>query len=297
MIRQRGISLFAVLASAMAVGCSGAESAPSSEPEQIASALERENGGLARTNEAPGFGDPDADAVPMSDESADEDRTLGEALAGSSACRGAIGVSKTIRFDAGDRLEQRASVSEVRFVSHTAPHVDGLLVSVRVPEGASPIVRFRTAILNADLDLAGAIDGGAIRAPDGVNGLVYMSYEDRPGCASGFLVGRWRALRDDLGVFHGRVSGDHGAPLGHVRGIWGHAPRADKNVFFGKYINHDGEFRGLFGGVYGDGHLRGIWGAREPAAAGVIAGRYGEGRVSDDGKGVFLGRFTERCSQ
>src|SRR6185503_21038336 len=107
---------------------------------------------------------------------------------------------------------------------------------------ASPVLHFNTAEMSTDIDL-GAIEtnvGGIARSAGGYNGVSYLGFEDRPGCTSGFIVGRWNKTRPKLGHFHGRVLGDHGAPLGHIKGIWGHARRADKNVFFGKYIDPSG---------------------------------------------------------
>jgi hypothetical protein len=66
-------------------------------------------------------------------------------------------------------------------------------------------------------------------------------------------------------------------------------------VFFGKYIDRQGEFRGLLGGLYGDGKFGGVWGTVDPNAKGVLEGYYSDGYERGDGRGVYLGRWAEKC--
>lgn len=211
--------------------------------------------------------------------------------------KGAIGLSHTVKFDDKDAVLPRTDPRSLSFESHTLPHVDGLLLHVIVPADAPQTLHFKTDALTTDIDLA-SLDktaGGGQRLDDGRNGMVYLGFQDSPGCAKGFVFGRWGKVKPQLGRLHGSVFGARGERLGHVKGIWGHAKAKDKDVFFGKYIEEGGEFRGLFGGVYGGGKLGGIWGTRDPKDAGTLEGVYSDGYMQKDGKGVWLGRWSERC--
>jgi hypothetical protein len=81
-----------------------------------------------------------------------------------------------------------------------------------------------------------------------------------------------------------------------VRGVWGHAPKKDENLFFGKYIGVDGHTRGLFAGKYGDGLGEGVWGTRDPNAVGGLQLAYSDGYDKGDGRGIWLGRWSEKCT-
>jgi hypothetical protein len=64
-------------------------------------------------------------------------------------------------------------------------------------------------------------------------------------------------------------------------------------VFFGKYINLDGEFRGLFAGRYESGFFRGRW-LTSAGEFGALGGRYRESIPGPEVGGHFLGRWRER---
>jgi hypothetical protein len=332
------VAAAAVSASAIGCSGSGSANESDDDTRSLSAALEEDNGGLSTSDEAPSFGDPSLDeAPPLADDPGDEDDTLQKSQAEDSNAparvyrlahlwghmppasdaaeppppvaadfsgslsidAGAIGVSRALRFDGRDHLEPRTSLRQVSFVSHTLPRVDGLMVTVRVPEGGSPIVHFATAALTTEIDVSSleANVGGIARAGDGANGVTWLGFEDRPGCTSGFLAGRWKRVAPGLGRLQGQVVGDHGALVGHVKGLYGHARKIDQNVFFGKYIDRNGAFRGLFGGTYGDGAFRGRWGTIDPREAGALAGFISDGTVDGDGRGVFIGRFQERCGR
>lgn len=324
----------AAVAATFATGCSGSAEANQDEIDSISAALEANDGAMTRNDEASAFGEKQIDeTAPLADDGADEEDTIAKSrlanprgrmyrvaliwghmppAAGAASApeptpadfsgsvsvdRGAIGVARTLRFDAKDHLEPRTSLREVSFVSHTLPHVDGMLVTVHIPEGASTLVHFKTAKVTTDIDVSTLETqvGGIARADDGYNGVSYLGFEDKVGCASGFLFGKWHRLKANLGKFHGRVVGDHGVTLGHIRGIYGHSKKADKDVFFGKYIDRSGDFRGLLGGGYSDEGFRGLWGTRDPRNAGGLTGFISDGYVADDGRGLFVGRFQEKC--
>lgn len=210
---------------------------------------------------------------------------------------GAIGLKRTLQFDAHDSVLPRTDPTTVSFDSHTLPFVDGLYLKVVIPAGSSPKLHFATATLTTDIDLSQlAADGfGVDRLPDNLNGLAYAGYTDVPNCARGLMLGRWVKDRAALGRFRGVVIDGDGEALGHVRGIWGHAPKHDANLFFGKYIDTAGQFRGLLGGTYGDGSFSGVWGTRDPSNVGHLEGVYSDGYDRDDGRGVYIGRWSEAC--
>jgi hypothetical protein len=307
---------------------------PSDTIAQTSAALDEANGGLSTSDEAPAFGDAKVEALPelttaMAD--ATDPTTATAAAAGAksfhvallwghlptphdtddtdtepsvmswvgsvSVDAGAIGVKKTLGFDANDRILARTAATTVAFDSHTLPFVDGLFLRVVVPAGGSTVLHFKTASLTTDLELSDLekTAGGVDRLSDGRNGLAYIGYADVAGCARGIAFGRWVKFRAKLGGMRGRVIDDEGATIGHVRGIWGHAPKADKNVFFGKYIGIGGEHRGLFAGTYGDGEAVGVWGTRVPKDDGAMQLFYSDGYDKDDGRGVWVGRWSERC--
>jgi hypothetical protein len=209
---------------------------------------------------------------------------------------GGIRLDRTIRFDAGDSVLPRQNAQTVSFISHTLPHVDGLYMRVVLPPNTTPSLHFATKSLTTDLDLSNLAKdpGGAVRLEDGRNGVFFIGFPD-DGCPRGLLFGRWRKLLPNLGTFRGVVDDAHGDPIGHMRGIWGHSVKKNDNVFFGKYIDRDGDHRGLFGGEYGAGRFAGVWGTVDPNAAGVLEGYYSDGYERGDGRGVFIGRWAEKC--
>ena len=213
--------------------------------------------------------------------------------------KGALRVARTVKFDQRDALSPRTTPSAVSFVSHTLPRVDGVLLRVVVPADGSAVLHFDTAALSTELDLStlGEKFGTVKPLGDDRNGVAFFGFPVVPGCERGFVLGKWGKVRPELGRMHGVVVRADGEPLGHVRGVWGHAPRLDKDLFFGKYIDAGGDFRGLFAGTYGEGELSGRWGTRDPGNAGTMEGYYGAGYLKADGKGVWISRWSERCAK
>jgi hypothetical protein len=327
---------FLAAAAPFAVACGASTTSTSPDDiGATQSALDEANGRMTTADEAPAFGDPAvesivafdttmADAQDMTTEAAsapgatsyhvallwghmpaphdaDETDTAPQVMswAGSvSVDDGAIGVKKTLAFDSKDTIDPRTVANVVSFDSRTLPFVDGLFLRVVVAPGGSPALHFKTASLTTDVDLTTlrTTAGGVTRLADGLNGLAYIGYPDVDGCARGVAYGRWVKTRARLGVLRGRVIDDQGDGIGHVRGIWGHAVKADKDVFFGKYIAKDGATRGLFGGTYGDGEADGVWGTRAPKDDGALQLIYSDGYDKGDGRGVWVGRWSEKCA-
>lgn len=336
MMRFQVASLASMFATFALAGCSGAI-APTDDPSQTQAALDVDNGGLTTAAETPMFGDPAVAQLPefLSNYADPQDMTVEAAKvqgarrfhiaviwghlppphdaedvdvvprvmdwSGSlSVDAGAIGVKRALAFDGaqyGDALLPRKDAQTVSFVSHTLPHVDGLFVSVIVPPNASPMLHFKTKSLTTDIDLSTlAQKPGSVSRVDDRNGMFTIGYED-DGCARGLIFGRWTKLRPALGGFRGVVMGGEGEGLGHIRGIWGHSFKKNENLFFGKYIDRDGEFRGLLGGKYGGGEFAGLWGTVDPKNVGGLQGYYSDGYERGDGRGVFLGRWAEKCAR
>jgi hypothetical protein len=109
-------------------------------------------------------------------------------------------------------------------------------------------------------------------------------------CHHGFMRGRWHAVSADGGVYLGKVADAAGAPIGHVRGIYGH--RHDGTpVMFGKFIDLDGKFIGILAGTYGDGDYKARWIDRG-GDHGQAHGHYFEASSAAE-RGGFLGRWAE----
>ena len=106
-------------------------------------------------------------------------------------------------------------------------------------------------------------------------------------CAHGFVQGRYRHLRERMGVGRGRILNADREVIGHFRMIWG-TRRDGTHVAFGKAIDLEGNARAVFRGVADDGHFRGQW-ARHNGNHGVMGGRYGNPRRIPGG--VMAGRW------
>lgn len=215
--------------------------------------------------------------------------------------RGAVVIRRKIAFElATDRIIPRTSRDAIQFESQTSVHADGLVLTVLDPTPADPTPLTLTYV-SADgaatysLDLA-ALSGGPVTVDaGGGNQIAAIGHLRTAGtCDHGFLRGRWRALTPSAGVYAGLVVGTDGAVAGHVRGIYGHRQNGDA-VFFGKFIDMDGHFRGILGGTYDASHFGGRWLDRT-GDHGAVRGMYRAGETLRAGQ--FLGRWAEAsCAQ
>jgi hypothetical protein len=263
---------------------------------------------------------------------ADPDATVTRDWSGSlSVSRGALYVRRTISFDAGDHLLPRTSPEVVPFVSYTRPWVDGL--SLRVldpsPSTADPLViTYQSSLatpgggsgsssssgsgpvgpitytFNLDQLTSGPI---VIDAGDGFKMVAVGVHKDTVGCAGGFMRGRFHALGNGDGEFRGLVTDRIGVPVGHVKGIYGMRPAATSTsaastsaasvpMLFGKFIDLQGEFMGVFAGSYdATGDFAAEWKVPGDDVHGVIHGHYADSTAVDGG--VFLARWAQAgCS-
>jgi hypothetical protein len=214
---------------------------------------------------------------------------------------GVIAMRRRIRLEPGEGVVRpRESAQAMTFNSATMPHFDGALVVLAIPAdqvacAETGMLRFDSEALDAQLTvpLDPSMANLVLRHElgDG-NEVIAIGHALEPvndGCVHGFIVGRWVNAIDastgevegKLGRFYGRVMGPLGGLRGHIKGIYG-VPQegrfAGKQVLFGKYINTDGEFRGILAGRYGLGLLGGGWHLRpvaDPAALkGLFVGQY-----------------------
>jgi len=228
----------------------------------------------------------------------DKDATVSRDWTGSlKVSRGGLIVRRTIAFDGQtDKLLPRTSLDTVSFQSVTRPYVDGLALTVLDPPSptatGSQTLTYTSAdgatIYTFDLSQLGAgpivVDAG-----DGFKMVAVGVHRQAAACDRGFMRGRWHALSAHLGRFLGVVTDENGAPVGHVRGIYGERRNGD-SVLFGKFIDGAGHFRGLLAGTFDNGQYQARWIDRQ-GAHGTAHGEYAEGATATAGH--FLGRWAE----
>jgi hypothetical protein len=214
--------------------------------------------------------------------------------------RGGLIVRQTIAFeDANDHLLPRASLDTVSFQSVTKPFMDGLALTVLDPMPAAATALTLTytpanGTTSYTLDLTQLVNGPiVVDAGDGYKMVAIGHRRQVAACDGGFMRGRWHALSPHLGKFLGVVADEDGAPVGHVRGVFGERRNGD-SVMFGKFIDREGHFRGLLAGTFDNGEYRARWIDRQ-GDHGAAHGVYFEGQAASTGG--FLGRWAEAsCS-
>ncbi|HTE50564.1 MAG TPA: hypothetical protein VK698_06835 [Kofleriaceae bacterium] len=333
-------SLFLCASLAGSLGaCSASDAdddASSADADEIAAALELDNGGFTMDDEAPQFGDEDGFAAaeledetdfddPMDrDPAVDADRSAPDAAIYHAAVlwgqmpadldaevafdwsgtlsinRGAMIIRRVVAFeDETDAVDPRTDRRTIHFTSVTRPHADGFRLTIvdPQPESADPLVLTYTPDTGTpySVEMTALLDGPQSDEVDELgNRLVAVAMREPVDvCETGFLRGRWHRVRDGRGRFLGEVTNADGDPVGHLRGVYGQR-RAGEKVFFGKFIDRTGRFRGLLGGNYGDGHFRGRWLDRGDPERGVLAGEYRENEAARGIGGHFLGRWAEK---
>ncbi|MEO7735016.1 MAG: hypothetical protein ABIY55_28940 [Kofleriaceae bacterium] len=214
--------------------------------------------------------------------------------------RGGLIVRRTIAFeDATDHLLPRAALDTVSFASFTRPYVDGLVLTVLDPGPSTSSAQTltytpanNTASYTLDLTqlAAGPI---VVDAGDGYKMIAIGHRRQANACDRGFMRGRWHALSPHLGTYLGVVTNEDGDRVGHVRGVFGQRRNGDA-VLFGKFIDREGQFRGLLIGSFADGEYHARWIDRQ-GDHGSAHGAYFEGQAASTGH--FLGRWAEAsCS-
>jgi hypothetical protein len=229
---------------------------------------------------------------------ADRDATVPRDWSGSlKVSRGGLIIRRTIAFeDRTDKLLPRATLDTVSFQSVTRPYVDGLALTVLDPPTATTTGPQTLTYTSADgasvytFDLSQLAAGPiVVDAGNGFKMVAIGVHRQAAACDRGFMRGRWHALSAHLGRFLGVVTDENGAPVGHVRGVYGQRRNGD-SVLFGKFIDRDGHFRGLLAGTFDNGQYQARWIDRQ-GEHGTAHGAYFEGATA--AAGHFLGRWAE----
>jgi hypothetical protein len=196
--------------------------------------------------------------------------------------RGALVVRSATAFDLQDHLVQpRADRRKIEWISHTTDAFDGVRFWVYQPfppgvDGSGDSLTIVagthtwTFLVNelADTDSTYVVDQSG-------NRFSIKAFRIQPGsCVRGFLGGVWLPASNtgENGRIRGRVLDNRGVVLGHVQGIFGTSNLGSK-VFFAKYVDRDGTFKGI---------LRGTW-----SSHGLEVGEVGPSSSGE--KGVFHG--------
>jgi len=318
----------ALLLASTTVACT-TDDAPTTETD-VSSALELDDGGFDTSDEAPMFADEalfaaaqleaDRPNVDLMDDSvlhdmgqapgarvldvvvmwgrfrADPSLPTGRDWTGAmNLSRGAVAIRRTIGFeDAQDRVLPRQTRDAFRFVSLTRPHTDGLVMRIVDPDptNAAPIEIKYTSVVDAQgytLALSNLEAGPVVVDFGDGNQLVAMARPHRDDCSNGYARGRWHAISPNASAYLGAVLNADGEIVGHMRGIAGQRRNGDK-VFFGKWVNREGQFRGVLRGTYADGELRAKLVDRG-GEEGVFHGAYRAGDTLRHGG--FIGRWAE----
>jgi hypothetical protein len=211
---------------------------------------------------------------------------------------GELLLKRTILFDRHDSIVREDDPLAIEWQSYTGPHIDGILAKLIYhpsEEGEAPVVSFVTDPVTQEI---------AVLELDHYNEIVTIDEEghgaaftalrvDDDDCEEGFLHGKFHDRPEgEGGIFRGAVLSETGALNGHVRGHYG-VNDEEEQVFFGKYINTTGHYRGILHGSYGDGAFEGTWFEVFGLDEGVLNGKYVTGAEVDSG--FFQGFWEASC--
>jgi hypothetical protein len=215
--------------------------------------------------------------------------------------RGALLVRRSIAFEPKtDAVLPRNDIQTVAFTSKTLPAHDGLRLEIidPTPANGEPLaLSYENAHgVKFSVPVAALLDGPKTKVVDAQGDrVVAMAHLMPPvACELGTLGGHWHPLLDGpkgVGRLAGIVRNDDGDPIGHMKGIYGHRKNGDE-VFFGKYIDAQGHFRGLFKGRYDHGRFLGRW-VVTSGDHGFLGGEYVEDAPGDAIGGHYMGRWAE----
>ncbi len=302
--------------------------------------LEDELGGYKPTNEAPAFGDPEisneygedqdgADLLSTDPQIAayiedsladvyflritwgrlDLDTTVTTVTDWSGSAqidKGSLVLLKTVCFDPGDHiLRPRPDRQTLEWTSYTEPHFDGIYLAIVVPPNdttdAAGTLTFSTTPFSITFDYS-ELDSINVVYPVGQEGdeIAFLGYKKQlVPCGNGFLDGRWIRTGQHKGECKGRWISRDGSLAGHFQGHWGKRENG-QNVFFGKYIAPNGEFKALIRArweySYGEegGTFVGEWCDRNGEAKGVLGGHFRIGGEKGR-KGNLQGQWRLLC--
>ena len=242
--------------------------------------------------------------------------------------RGYVIVRRVVAFErpADHVIFPRLNAQTVAFVSHTACHYDGLVIQIierpydPTEEGYTPnILHINLPGYQGEFEVSqlGELDE-LIDVDDSGNKIQLAGFRlsDIAVCPKGFLSGRFRHLPVDsnavepgeedpagehLGNFAGTWTGLTGRIDGFLRGGYGLNEDGER-VFFGKYIDRNGRFRGILEGTWEPADeernlaaFTGQW----VSASGNIEGLLGGRAYPVEGYpgGFFAGRWATLCDE
>ena len=243
---------------------------------------------------------------------------------------GVIIIEKAIAFEPEDSIS-RVDRSTISWVSRTGPHVDGIQVKLVIPARPldsliTPQLELSTGPYSKTFTLEELVALSLVEPVDTCGNAISITSVLTPaGCPHGQLMGAWAMTPPDtlspsdssnadgilLGVFRGVWVGAHGLVSGYLKGVYG-LNGSGERVFFGKYIDPQGHFRGILRGTFGpprDPALDGGADADAKRPHGWFAGEWIDGTVdvqgklrghwiaAEDGKGLFHGVWGMRCSE
>lgn len=235
---------------------------------------------------------------------------------------GIIVIEKVIAFDQKDYIK-RIDRSTISWISHTGPHIDGVQVKIIVPPSpidtltntfdTVPTLAIETPPFSRKFTVD-ELDSLALLEPVDRcgNGISIVSYRINPFRAHGHLMGEWHLIPADtiysadstevrgvvLGKYRGIWFSDNGIVAGYLRGVFGINSNGER-VFFGKYVDLNGRFKGILRGNYGKcedslddsfpvGWFKGIWINKRRIIAGELRGHWA---ADSEGHGYFHGRW------
>jgi hypothetical protein len=180
----------------------------------------------------------------------------------------------------GDRIVRpRTDAKVLAWVSHTSVHHDGLFLKVITPADNDDITVTLTAgaynktwniteLDKYDETVRMGNDGdeisvASIKRPDLVNAGVLVGRWNKgkflgrwvnfDGSISGYLMGYYGIRKNGAKVFFGKYVDNQGKFKGLLRGIWWHAPILTKlrgGFFLGHWVDKSREFMGILGGYW-----------------------------------------------
>jgi len=324
--RTQFLSTTIALGLVLAAGCNAADIPEDEDPDFIEASVEDEFGGFDMEDEAPMFGDAaifdeldlndtetaitddfasDAEVLAVTDAAdavvddvlvlvgdgeLDQDYELDASVDG-----GILIATSGIRIAGRDAITRRTDNRRIIAALRTRRHLAGLRLrlAARADNAASRTLRLRINGVDHDIDVDRLLDAPESRdlSADGDRVVVVARRRPVDTCDHGFMRGQWLQMGRGFGALRARVSNSDGEGIGHLRGLYG-VRRNGERVFFGKYINRAGQFKGIFAGKYRNGHFAGRWLARG-GDHGVLGGRYRETRPGVRHGGALAGRWAE----
>lgn len=220
---------------------------------------------------------------------------------------GALGVLHTIGFEMRDQVLPRENRQQLRFMSRTQTHMDGLLLAIHEDGDDAATLTFESGPFRHTWRLSELRGIDTLIAVDDLgNAISLQAIEVDAECPRGFVRGHWLKREGaERGVFRGLWATTFGRPVGHIRGHFGVNDQGER-LWFGKIIDRQGRVIGLARGhwVPSDdaalpgGTFQGHWAARQGERTGGVGGHYLPTRDSERGiAGFFAGRWGTDCEE